>query len=55
MTSVSFKGSNRAVLAAMTQLINKVASLEAKLETSGFQGKHKAKVIDVPLYIKVSF
>lgn len=48
------QGNNKAVLAAMTQLTNKVASLEAKLETSGFQMKRKGKVVDVPLYIKVS-
>ena len=49
------QGNNKAVLAAMTQLTNKVTSLEAKLEASGFQGKRKGKVIDVPLYIKVRF
>lgn len=47
------EGSSREVLAAMTQLTNKVTSLEAKIESGGMQKKRKLKV-DSPLHIKVS-
>lgn len=39
----------------MTQLTNKVTSLETKIETSSFQERQPRKAkINVPLYIKVS-
>ena len=52
---VEMEGSNREVLGVMTQLTNKVTSLEAKIEASGFQGNRPRNAkVEVPLYVKVS-
>ena len=48
------EGNSKEVLAAMTQLTNKVTSLESKIDTAGIQSKRSASIIDVPLYIRVS-
>ena len=48
------EGNGRDVLAAMTQLTNKVTSLEAKMESLGSKEGKRSSTITVPLYIKVT-